>query len=401
MSHPSDSNSSDLNVDILSDALKGRVIDFIISGSIGAMESPRLIRALRRLGAEVRPWLTKGGSEFTTVTALEWASAQKVRLEFSGTDSHIATGDACVIAPASTQMLAKLAWGDTNTPASALATSYLGMKKPVLVLPAMHDSLWKAPSTQRNIDVMKTLEPWVRFLRSRTEEGKQKMPEPAFFANQVAHILNENKKPVLVTMGGTRGYIDSVRFVANYSTGALGSMISEELYRQGFETQVVCGPCPIRPLIADSIYNVETNDAMTKQIAKLSYVAAVCAASVLDYIPSTQQGGKIKSDKAELVVQMKKTEKIIAKILPKHPVKVGFKLEVGLDEKKGGEIFADYAKRYDLSCFVLNDLKNVDSQKHRADVFSKNSPKVTLSSKKDIAIYIAQHVQSQLEKSHA
>ena len=97
--------SSDLLVNLSSDALAGKLIDVVVSGSIGAVESVRFIRSLRRLGAEVQPWLTKGGSMFTTETALSWAAARPCRMSFEGTASHISMGDACVIAPASASML--------------------------------------------------------------------------------------------------------------------------------------------------------------------------------------------------------------------------------------------------------------------------------------------------------
>ena len=159
--------NSDLEVKIHSIALAQKSIDLICSGSIAAIESPRLIRALRRLGAHVRPYLTDGGRQFITPMALSWAANHQTVTEFSGTAPHIASGDALVVAPASASFIQKIAHGVCDSPASALAASYLGQKKRVLVLPNMHDSLFDAPAFQKNLA---TINPWVTILGGRLEE---------------------------------------------------------------------------------------------------------------------------------------------------------------------------------------------------------------------------------------
>ncbi len=377
--------TSDLHVNISSDALSGKLIDVIISGSIGAVESVRFIRALRRLGAEVQPWLTQGGSLFTTETALSWAAARPCRTGFDGSASHISLGDACVIAPASASILAKIASGTTDTAASALIASYLGMKKPCYLVANMHDSMFESPFVRDNLQKVRT---YCEVLESRKEEGKQKFPEPKILADEIAHRLNRRHDQILVTMGTTRGYIDDVRYISNYSSGALGSRIAEEFYRQGFQTSVVQGPCPIKPQTFTKLIAVETNEEMGRavlEIEKLGLSGAIFAASVLDFIPTEKKSGKIRSSE-NLHVQFQATPKIIASLTTKLRFKVGFKLE---SAPASTELAQLYLSKYNLSHLVMNQLQNVSAQSHTADIWRpEQSPIKDLSGKEEIARFL-------------
>ncbi|MCX6127827.1 MAG: hypothetical protein NTX25_02035 [Proteobacteria bacterium] len=289
-------DSNDLHVARVSDCLAGRTIDLVISGSIGAVESVRLIRALRRLGAEVQAWLTPGGAQFTTETALAWATTRPVRTRFEGSASHIAQHDACVIAPSSANMMSKIAHGQTDTPASALVASYLGQGKPIILIPNMHDSLLASPFVAANL---RELSKFCTILEARQEEGKQKFPEPKFLADQVAHRLNQGHgKDFLLTMGSTRGPIDAVRYISNYSSGALGTSIATEFYRYGHKVHIVAGPCPTRPAHYAELKEITTNEEMldaVQEIVRTGVDGAIFAASVLDFTPAQELKGKVKS----------------------------------------------------------------------------------------------------------
>ena len=387
--------NSDLDVELLSDALSGRSVDFIVTGSIGAIEAPRFIRALRRLGAKVKPWLTQGGAKFITSDSLAWAANCEVQQSFSGTQTHISTGDLCIIAPATSHMIAKIAWGDTDTPASALITSYLGMNKPVYLLPTMHDSLFKAPNTKRNIDTVKTISPWVKFLDVREEEGKQKMSSPESFADQVAQLYNHRPEKILITMGSTRGYIDDVRFVSNYSSGALGTLLSKELYRYGYQVVAISGPAQHKPELPGlTLINVETTDQMLVEVQNLTYDAAVCAASVLDYMPSTKTAGKIRSNQSQLELTLKPTPKIIDAVQPQKKIKIGFKLESEISESDLRPLYDEYTNRYGLSCFVVNKLSDVSATDHRAYIMEDSKSTQMIAGKQKLAQYLTQHIHN-------
>ncbi len=390
-------SSQDLAVRPLSDALDGFNLDLVVSGSIGAVESVRLVRALRRLGAEIYPWLTRGGSQFATETALSWAAARPTIERFEGSASHIALRDGCIVAPASASILAKIAQGMTDSPASALVASYLGQKKPVLLVANMHDSLLDSPFVAQNL---KTLASYCTILNARQEEGKQKFPEPQALADEISHFFRKqrwlktasaNAPKVLLTMGTTRGYIDSVRYISNYSSGGLGTEITHEFYRQGFRVHTIAGPSAILPRSYSSLTRVETNAEMSAAVtaeASADLGAAIFAASVLDFIPESKHAGKIRSDE-ELKVTFVKTPKIIAQLSQNIPMKVGFKLEAERNEKSAA-LAAAYIDRYRLSHLIMNVKDDVDEKRHRAFIYqnAKDAPE-TLDSKEAIARFLA------------
>ncbi|MBF0440731.1 MAG: hypothetical protein HQK54_02390 [Oligoflexales bacterium] len=394
----------DFEVCPISNALKGVNLDVIVSGSIGAVESVRFIRSLRRIGAKIQPWLTRGGSQFVTEMSLEWASSQNVIRNFTGKASHIALNDACVVAPASANILGKVASGLTDTPETALIASYLGMRKPVFFVPNMHDSLINSPQVKLNIDKIGR---WAVILEARQEEGKNKFPEPKTLADTISHNINSNKNyyPTLLTMGTTRGYVDDVRYFSNYSSGKLGSLIAEELYRMGVPTHVIAGPCQYLPGTCTSLSRIKTNEEMLARCLEKNHHdcrAAIFAASVLDFIPEKRLPGKISSQE-NLSVKFIKTPKIIEKITPSSGIKVGFKLESVLSPEIAQKLAADYIKRYSLSLIVINCLSDVDENKHSAYLFEKSpqddsvmEPRI-ITGKQEISMGITSHVINRMK----
>lgn len=387
--------TEDLAVETLSQSLMGFQIDVVVSGSIAAMESPRFVRALRRLGAQTRVILTDSGAQFTTTTALEWASGQKVIRQFSGLDSHIATGDACVIAPCSAQMIHDIAEGVTKTPATALIASYLGLKRPVIMVCNMHESLWLSPRVQANFA---KIAPFVRTPPPRREEGKLKFPDPQRLANHVSFEVNRKEaREVVVTMGPTRGYWDPVRYISNYSSGALGSVITEELYRLGHTVKVIAGPCQVYPSSFSSFVPVDTYDDLHEALGdavRLEPKALVMAASVLDFVPSETSKTKISSDQP-LTIELKPTRKLLAE----YPLSQGktfcFKLGTGLTEREMRQLGESYLKKYGVTSCIVNDRKHVTKSSHQAVAFHIHDAQMvetSLTSKFGIAHYIAAHL---------
>lgn len=378
----------DLNVDLISPSLMGKNLDFIVTGSIAACESPRLIRALRRLGANVRVTLTDGGGMFITKTSLEWASAQNVTTDFSGLSTHLATSDAIVIAPMTADFLAKIKNGICNDPASALVQSALGQKKLVLAIPTMHDSLWKSPFVEANYAEAKQ---WITCLQPRIEEGKLKFPDPEESADRISHAINKNQIDVLLTMGPTKGYIDDVRYISNYSSGALGTAINNELFRQGCSLYCVSGPSQIKPKVFTELVNVETNLEMDLAIARtLAKVSAhvVMAAAVLDYVPAQRVQGKIRSGSPTETLELKSTEKLLSKIKPNGHKRIAFKLE---PDGTNLELKAkEYLKKYSLDYVFTNTIHSVNQNAHKATLYSENQGSSIFESKSEIALKIAQ-----------
>ncbi len=389
--------------------LDGKTLDIAVTGSIAAVESPRFLRSLRRLGAEVVPWLSKGGKQFISETSLDWASGGKsVVQSFSGAASHIATHDALIIAPASANTLSKISLGIADSPITTLAASYLGCSKPVMVLPTMHNSLANSPIIAQNLARLR--DQGVIFLAARHGEGKAKFPSPQSLADRVSYQLNrsrwgEQRPAVVLTMGSTRGYIDAIRYVSNYSSGRLGSLIAEELFRRGLDTIVIAGPCKYRPRVFSQLIGVETNEEMLAAAVaacQKPHTAGVFAAAVLDYIPQAKISGKISSKHPSLAVELKSASKIISACQPSSGIKVGFKLEVaspGQDLPASALSLAEgYCRREHLSFFVVNFWQDLSELSHKALFFAPTSsgavePCGFGGSKRAIATVIANHIE--------
>jgi len=207
-------------------------------------------------------------------------------------------------------------------------------------------------------------------------------------------------------MGSTLGFIDAVRYVTNYSSGRLGSLVAEELYRLGHKTAVVAGPCRHLPRCYTRLIRTDSNE---KMLTSIEYIlgegirSAVMAASVLDYVPAHKFAGKLKSDATRLSIEMTPTPKIISQVTPASGIKVGFKLEFDLDESRKAEIIEKYFEAGQLSMLVINVLKDVSEDQHRAIVVERTSlgkPGMTstlIDGKEALALRIARHV-SRLER---
>ena len=394
---------SDIAVTNLSESLSGQHLDVIVSGSIGAIESVRLIRALRRLGATVTPWLTEGGAQFITPMALAWAAGNPTITQFQGHASHVETHDGCVIAPASANFISRMIHGRTETPSAAIVTSYLGAGKPVSALPSMHDSLAQAPAVRTNLETLKT---WgVRLLEPRLEEGKHKMPLPEILADEISHFQNTFQKErvhrVMITLGGTKSQIDDVRYLGNYSTGSLGSKIAEECYRWGFATSIIAGTRQTQPKVYTDFTSAETYDEMKNAClttAKDNISAAIMCAAVLDFQPKARIYGKVKSTSVADPIELEPTPKIIEHIAPKPQIFVTFKLESEISEDACKSIASAYQHRVGSTMVVLNGVKEVSATKHLAYLVDcKNDHKVIkIEGKYEISKEIVRHLRTNL-----
>ena len=400
--------NSDLVVQKFSHSLEGVAIDLVVSGSIAATESIKFIRSLRRLGARVYPWLTAGGSQFVTEMSLAWAANNPVQMSFSGESSHIGCKDICVVAPASVSFLAEIVGGGCSRPATALVQSYLGQKKPVLMLTNAHQSLLDSPFVQEN---QAKLAKVVSFLEPRYEENKAKFPDPKMLASEISHQINRLSKldwpGVLVAMGTTRGYLDDIRYLSNYSSGSLGTHITEELYRNGFKTTVVCGPCGIRPTSMSRLIDITTNEELEEQCQ--SFLADDCTGvvflpSVLDYRPKVRMKGKIDSQKEMLRFECQRMKKILPALPASSGFKVGFKLQTDVPGADMIDALAKaYLEPYALSHLVINQKADVDSRKHRAVMIGgKGIPfgMETIEGKQEIASCLTEQARLVFEKKY-
>lgn len=374
--------------------LKGKKIVLGITGSIAAYKSCLIIRGLIKRGAEVQVVITHAGKEFITPITLSALTHKPVVSEFfsqrDGTwNSHVDLGlwaDAMLIAPCTASTMGKMAHGIAD---NMLITTYLSMKAPVFIAPAMDLDMYKHPSTQAN---MKTLldygnhiiEPEVGFLASGLE-GKGRMEEPdiivecldRFFDEQAqqnaktdeaasenckekeSDKLDLKGKKIMITAGPTYEKIDPVRFIGNYSSGKMGFALAEECCRRGAEVTLVAGPVSLSCSEAIHRIDVESCEEMyqaaTKAFASTD-VAILCAA-VADFKPSEIADRKIKRKKDDLELRLVPTHDIAAalgKMKQKHQRIVAFALETNDEEANAQK----KRKKKNADFIVLNSTRN-------------------------------------------
>ncbi|WP_298296322.1 bifunctional phosphopantothenoylcysteine decarboxylase/phosphopantothenate--cysteine ligase CoaBC [uncultured Litoreibacter sp.] len=290
--------------------LAGKHVLLIIGGGIAAFKSLDLIRRLRERGATVTPVLTKAAEEFVTPLSASALAAQKVYRDlFDLTDEaemgHIElsrAADLVVVAPATADLMAKMAGGHANDLASTLL---MATDKRVLVAPAMNVRMWEHPATQRNAATLKS--DGILFVgpdegdMACGEYGPGRMSEPLAIAAAVEDALLDGPlkgKHVLVTSGPTHEPIDPVRYIANRSSGAQGTAIARSLSALGARVTFVTGPADAPPPAGVDVVKVQTAREMLEAVQNaLPADAAVFAAAVADWRVTTASDSKIKKGK--------------------------------------------------------------------------------------------------------
>ncbi len=354
--------------------LKGKKIVLGITGSIAAYKACYIIRGLVRQGAEVQVVITPAGKEFITPITLSALTHKPVISEFfsqrDGTwNSHVDIGlwaDAMLIAPCTAATIGKMASGVAD---NMLITTYLSMKAPVFIAPAMDLDMYAHPSTRQNIERLRSfgnfiIEPQSGFLASGLE-GKGRMEEPEvivkaldnFFRGDTAQLAG---KHIMITAGPTYEKLDPVRFVGNYSSGKMGFAIAEECARRGADVTLIAGPVAlktgnsrIRRIDVESCG--EMYDAATAAFPGCD--AAILCAAVADFRPETVSDSKIKRGDDGLVIRMAPTRDIAAEIgrMKKDGQRiVGFALETDNEESNAGLKL----RKKNLDFIVLNSLRN-------------------------------------------
>lgn len=357
--------------------LKGKKIVLGITGSIAAYKACHIIRGLIKRGAEVQVVITPAGKEFITPITLSALTSKPVISEFfaqrDGTwNSHVDLGlwaDAMLIAPATASTIGKMANGIAD---NMLITTYLSAKAPVFVAPAMDLDMYAHPSTQKNLDTLRSygnhiIEPGTGELASHLV-GKGRMEEPEviirhleeYFAAKDGDLVG---KTILITTGPTYEKIDPVRFIGNYSSGKMGFALADECTARGAKVILVTGPVQQQthyPMFQR--HDVESAGQMFNAATSLfgNADAAILAAAVADYTPEQVADKKIKREKTgEMTLELKPTQDIAAylgnmkKIYPEK-VLVGFALETN-DEQHNAE---DKLNRKNLDFIVLNSLND-------------------------------------------
>ena len=353
--------------------LRNKHIVLGITGSIAAYKACLIIRGLIKQGAEVQVVIAPAGREFITPITLSTLTQKPVICDFfnhqDGTwNSHVDLGlwaDAMLLAPATASAIGKMAHGVAD---NMLITTYLSMKAPVFIAPAMDLDMYAHPSTQENLQLLSKrgnhiIEPGTGFLASKLE-GKGRMQEPEEIVRTLDEYFSQSQelkgKRVLITAGPTYEKIDPVRFIGNYSSGKMGFALAEECARRGAEVELVSGPVSLQ-IHHPSVHrtNVESAEEMfhaaTERFTQAD-IAILCAA-VADFTPTQVAGTKIKREGEELVLHLSPTHDIaqcLGNMKRDGQIMIGFALETNDEEAHA----KDKLKRKNLDFIVMNSLQD-------------------------------------------
>ena len=366
--------------------LDGKKIVLGITGSIAAYKACLIIRGLIKRGAEVQVVITPAGKEFITPITLSALTSKPVISDFfsqrDGTwHSHVDLGlwaDAMLVAPATASTIGKMAHGIAD---NMLITTYLSMKAPVFVAPAMDLDMYVHPTTQDNLNILRKngnhiIEPSTGELASHLV-GKGRMEEPEEIINTLDDFFYEKDlegQRILLTAGPTYERIDPVRFIGNYSSGKMGVALAEECAKRGAIVEMICGPMKVQPKHANiHTTPVESAQQMYDAATRLypSCQAGILCAAVADFTPEQTASQKLKREGNELELHLKPT-KDIAKALGQmkrdDQCLVGFALETNNENEHAHEKL----KTKNLDFIVLNSLRDAGAG------FSHDTNKVTI-----------------------
>lgn len=363
----------------MANTLKGKKIVLGITGSIAAYKACYIIRGLIKRGAEVQVVITPAGKEFITPITLSALTSKPVISEFfaqrDGTwNSHVDLGlwaDAMLIAPATASTIGKMANGVAD---NMLITTYLSAKAPVFVAPAMDLDMYAHPSTQKNLETLRSygnhiIEPGTGELASHLV-GKGRMEEPEniirhlemYFASKEGDLVG---KTILITTGPTYEKIDPVRFIGNYSSGKMGFALADECAARGAKVILVTGPTQQTTHLPMYKYQA-VESALEMYDAACTYFggadAAILTAAVADYTPEHVADEKIKREKTgEMTLKLVPTYDIAASlgrlkdtVDSRKRILVGFALETNNEQLNAeGKLH-----RKNLDFIVLNSLND-------------------------------------------
>ena len=316
--------------------LKNRKIVVCVTGSVAAIETPKLVRELRRNGAEVFCVMSDNATKIIHPYVLEWASDNEVVTEITGKVEHVKLvgvtpekADLLIVAPCTANTLGKIAHGIDDTPVTTFVTTAFGSKTPIVLVPAMHISMYNHPIVRENIEKLKRL--GVSIVEPRIEENKAKFPSIEKIINHIILKLRRKDlrgRKILVTAGPTIEDIDAVRYITNRSSGKMGVWLAEEAYSRGADVTLIRGENSINPIFPFKDIRVRSTKEMLSAIKEnINVDVVIHAAAVSDFM--IKKKDKKISSKNEVYLKLEPTPKILGKIKEwnEKVFLVGFKAE--------------------------------------------------------------------------
>ncbi|MEA2089700.1 MAG: bifunctional phosphopantothenoylcysteine decarboxylase/phosphopantothenate--cysteine ligase CoaBC [Thermoproteota archaeon] len=352
--------------------LKEKKIVLCVTGSVAAVRCPEIARELMRLGAEVFAVMSSMAQKIIHPYLLEWATGNEVVTELTGKIEHVALAgehpnkaNLIIVAPATANTIGKIACGIDDTPVTSVVSTAFGSEIPILIVPAMHESLYRHPIVKENIEKLRAL--GVEVMKSRMEEGKAKIAETEEIVEKVIRQLTMEKdlsgKKVLVTAGATLEHIDPVRVITNKSSGKMGVAVAKEASSRGAEVTLIYGLGTAVPPKDAKVISVETTEQMLKavvsELKSKKFDVMIATAAVADWTLKKPFSRKVSTHaRTKLTLELKPTPKIIdaVKKVSTDTFLVPFKAEYNLSDEELIDLAYERMKEAQADLIVVNDV---------------------------------------------
>ncbi len=362
--HPSASIVGSVN-----NYLAGRCILVGMTGSVAAYRAIDTARWLLRRGARVVFVATRPALEFLGEKLLHWATGDPPVTDLSGRVEHIALAEQCdsmVVAPATLSTLTKIAYGITDNPVSATALSLLGLGKPVIVVPAMHENLMRTRQFSQTSQMLK--EEGVIVVPPLIEEEVAKYPDPALIGRVTAAVTAKGRdlvgRNIVVTAGATRSWLDPVRFITNPSSGRMGVELAVEAWARGAKVTLVHGWMHVKPPhMVERIETDTTRDmarAIEETVSSSDVDALIASAAPVDYEPEKFSSKKLRSGES-LSLRLKPTPKAVEPAVGKVKVLAIFAAETVKNREELINAAVEKMDKYNADMVVANNVARRDA----------------------------------------
>jgi phosphopantothenoylcysteine decarboxylase/phosphopantothenate--cysteine ligase len=344
--------------------LEGRKIVLCVTSSVAASKAPELARELMRRGAEVRGVMSGKATKLITPQLLHWATGNEVVTTLTGKVEHVELAqwaDLVLVAPATANTVSKIAWAIDDTPVTSVVSVAVGIPKPVVVVPAMHASMYRHKIFQENLSKLRSAD--IHVIDPVLEEGKAKFPSAARVVNSVLGLLGPKDMKgvrVLITAGPTIEPIDPVKIISNRSSGKMGIALARVASMRGADVALVYGPGTETPPSGVRTIRVQTTremkEAFDRELEKNPKIIA-CAAAPQDFVVKDVPKEKLRHDR-EVTLKLKPAPRVLDNIRERAPraFVVGFKTEYGITDEKLTEAARKKLEEHQLDLVVANDV---------------------------------------------
>ena len=379
---------------IKSQKLKGKRIALGITGSIGAVRCVRFIRELIRHGAEIIPVMSRDALEIISSKSICFASGMEPVTEITGNVEHVkycgvveSQVDLFLIAPCTANTISKIVTGICDTTVTLFASTAIGSGIPLMILPAMHGSMYNHSSIQANMRKLKDM--GADIIDPVLSERKAKMANVDIVVEHVLRAFGSKDligKKILIIAGSTAEPMDDIRMITNRSSGMTGVALAVNAFRRGGEVELWYGRAKVEAPYFIKTRNFESVDNLLGLVDYSNvyrFDIIINCAAISDFTMKKQRG-KIKSKKDKLVIELTPTPKVIELIKKNAPESqiVAFKLESGLMEKKLINTATQRLKELDIDMIIANDMEEVQGENGRVHIINKKGNVMSIEGRK-------------------